>query len=78
MKALEEKIRREGVSVLVGSGNALRKNPVLRTCLEKTFGMKVCVTAHHEEAAYGAAMFSALASGTVSSFAQLKDIIRYE
>ena len=38
---------------LVGSGNGVRKNPVLRQYLEEQFGLKLKLPAHREEAAFG-------------------------
>ena len=48
---------------LVGSGNGIRKNPVLRQYLEEQFGLKLKLPAHREEAAFGAAVFAAAAAG---------------
>ena len=48
---------------LVGSGNAVRKNPVLRRYLEEQFGLPLKLPAHREEAAFGAAVFAAAATG---------------
>ena len=48
---------------LVGSGNGIRKNPVLRQYLEEQFGLRLKLPAHREEAAFGAAVFAAAASG---------------
>lgn len=48
---------------LVGSGNGIRKNPVLRRYLEEQFGLKLKLPAHREEAAFGAAIFAAAAAG---------------
>lgn len=48
---------------LVGSGNGIRKNPVLRRYLEEQFGLKLKLPAHREEAAFGAAVFAAAAAG---------------
>ena len=41
---------------IVGSGNALRKNPLLRKCVQDVFGIPLDLTAGREEAAVGAAM----------------------
>lgn len=48
---------------LVGSGNGVRKNPVLRQYLEEQFGLELKLPAHREEAAFGAAIFAAAAAG---------------
>lgn len=53
----------ENIRELVASGNAIRKNPALKLALERVFGMNVRIPKHREEAAFGAAMFAALASG---------------
>ena len=47
------------VKNLIASGNAVRKNPVLREILSERFGMPVRVPEHTEEAACGAAVFAA-------------------
>ena len=48
---------------LVGSGNAIRKNPVLRRYLTEQFGLPLKLPVHREEAAFGAAVFAAAAAG---------------
>ena len=48
---------------LVGSGNGVRKNPVLRQYLEEQFGLQLKFPVHREEAAFGAAVFAAAAVG---------------
>ena len=48
---------------LVGSGNAVRKNPVLRRYLEEQFNLPLELPVHREEAAFGAAVFAAAAAG---------------
>jgi len=47
-----------GELALVGSGNAVRKNAVLRTILERRFRQTLLVPAHMEEAATGCALFA--------------------
>ena len=47
---------RTGRTVVVGSGNALRKNPLLVKSLSETFGLPVAMTQNQEEAALGAAI----------------------
>lgn len=47
-------ISMEGVPFLVASGNAVRKNPLMITLLEKEFGLSVRVSPFVEEAAIGA------------------------
>jgi len=45
--------------MLIGSGNAIRMNPVLRDIIENDYGMRLNIPAHKEEAAFGAALISA-------------------
>ena len=73
-----EKMPHEHVRTLITSGNAVRKNPALRMMLEQVFGMEIRVPVHREEAAFGAAMFSAMASGCVTDMETLTACIRYE
>ncbi len=56
-------IPHERIRTLVVSGNAVRKNPALREALSETFGLEVVIPANSEEAACGAAVFSARAAG---------------
>lgn len=64
-------------SVLVGSGNGIRKNPVLRRIIERRFGMPLLIPAHTEEAAFGAALCAMVASGTFPDLTAAQKIIRY-
>lgn len=63
----------DAVDTLILSGNAVRKNPALRRMLKRIFGLKTFLPVHTEEAACGAAMFSALASG----YGDIQSCIRY-
>lgn len=60
---------------LVASGNAVRKNPMLRRLLSETFSMPLLLTAHQEEAALGAALLGGVAGGVIS-YPQAKAMIR--
>ena len=62
---------------LVASGNAVRKNPMLRRLLHETFSMPLLLTAQQEEAALGAALLGGIAGGILSC-AQAKSMIRLE
>ena len=64
-----------GITELVGSGNAVRKNPALRLALKRVFGMTPQLPDTCEEAACGAAMYSAAASGAVGSISELSEKI---
>ena len=56
-------------SRLVGSGNGLKLNALLREALAAEFGMQVEVGAQKEEAAVGAALCAAVADGAYASIA---------
>jgi len=57
-------------SVLVGSGNGLKLNPVLRESLETELGMPIQLGRHNEEAAIGAALCAAVADGSFKSISE--------
>lgn len=65
-------------SLLVGSGNAIRRSPALKRAFEKTFGLPMQIPAHQEEAAFGAALFGMTAAGIVPSLALAQALLRYE
>lgn len=55
---------------IVGSGNGLRKNPLLVQILATTFGRDVWLPAHVEEAAFGAALLAGATVGLWPSLAK--------
>lgn len=57
--------RRRTVRCIVGSGNAVRLNPAIRAILRRTFGVRVVVPEHREEAARGAALAAGVGAGVV-------------
>lgn len=57
-------------STLVGSGNGLKLNPVLRESLENELGMSMHLGRHNEEAAIGAALCAAVADGSFASISE--------
>ena len=66
LKAFYDKLPEEvrnGRTVVVGSGNALRMNPLLQEILSQIFGLPVEMTAEAEEAALGAAIACTAAAG---------------
>ena len=62
---------------MVGSGNAIRKNPLLREMAEKMFGMKLDIPAHEEEAACGAAFQAMASAGIADSLEDAQQMITY-
>ena len=66
------------LTMLVGSGNGIRRNPALKKAFEMAFGLPMYIPAHLEEAAYGAALFGLAASGKADSLADAQKLIVYE
>lgn len=64
-------------SRLVGAGNGIRRNPVLRAALESAFGLPMQVPAHTEEAAFGAALLASVGAGERRSLAEASSAIEY-
>ena len=64
-------------SHIVASGGAIRKNNILRKVLEDKFGMIVSVNSVKEEAATGAALFSAYSIGMIEYKDGFGDYIKY-
>ncbi len=65
-----EQMKQAGVAdrtVLVGSGNGVRKNPLLREILSASFELPLQMVSYSEEAAVGAALCAAVASGEFAS-----------
>lgn len=61
---------------MIGSGNAIRRNPALRRAFEKVFRMPMRMPAHQEEAACGAALAAMAAAGIKDTLAQAQALIR--
>ena len=76
--AMYETMPHEHITQLVASGNAIRRNPVLRHALSEVFGMQVLVPAEQEEAAFGAAMFAAVGAGYADNTAELSKWVQYK
>lgn len=62
---------------LVGSGNGIRKNPLMREMAEDMFGLKMEIPVCREEAAYGCALYALFAAGIVSSLEEMQNKIAY-
>jgi len=61
------------VTKIASSGNAIRKSPVLKAYLEEKFGLTLSIPSHREEAAFGAALFAAVASGKYESISAAQE-----
>jgi sedoheptulokinase len=64
-------------SGLVGSGNGIRKNRHLVKISEEKFGTDMKIPAHTEEAAYGAALYGAVASGIFKTADEARKLIKF-
>jgi sugar (pentulose or hexulose) kinase len=64
------------LSRIIGSGNGLRKNPLLVQELARRFERPVFVPVHEEEAAYGAALLAGVHTGLWSNLEQAGSVIR--
>lgn len=62
--------QREGARAahLVGAGNAVRRNPLVREAMTRRLGLPVRMPPYEEEAAVGAALTGAVAAGLFSSY----------
>jgi sugar (pentulose or hexulose) kinase len=64
---------------LIGSGNGVRRNPVLQSALSSMFGLSLELTARTDEAATGAALCASVATGNYDSIAAAsKSFVEYE
>lgn len=63
--------------LLVGSGNAIRRNPALKKAFERAFQMEMRIPAHQEEAAYGAALFAVSAVTKEAALSLSRRCVRY-
>lgn len=68
---------REKRSILIGSGNGLRKNPALQKIFESLFQTKLLTPLHKEEAAFGAALCGLCACGEYDSIEEAQKLIKY-
>ena len=64
--------------LIIGSGNGIKKNDVLKAILENKFGVDVAIPAHQEEAAYGAALSAMVVAGWYKNIGEAQKIISYQ
>ena len=64
--------------VLVGSGNAVRKNRLLAEILSRRFGAELHIPALREEAAVGAALMAAVGAGEFRTPREAAQVLEYE
>lgn len=63
---------------LIGAGNGIRKNALLRHIVAEAFGLTMQVPVHTEEAAYGAALMGAVRAGVFEDVKAVGKVIRYQ
>jgi sedoheptulokinase len=67
----------ERMTLLVGSGNGMRKNELLRDITSRIFRRELRVPRYEEEAAVGAAINGAVAAGVFSGFSDSVSLVQY-
>jgi len=70
-------IKQVKATTLVGSGNGIRKNKHLQRILEELFHLELRIPVHKEDAAYGVALFSLVASGYYENINEAQKVIKY-
>ena len=64
-------------TILVCSGNGLRKNDALKALFARQFGMQAITPVHTEEAAFGASLCGMVAAGAYETIADAQKLIQY-
>ena len=67
----------EPKSLLIGSGNGIRKNKMLCDIMSNKQNLPLSIPAHNEEASYGAAIFSMVANGVYSDVTTAQKLIKF-
>jgi sedoheptulokinase len=62
---------------LIGSGNGLRKNPLMQKRIAARFGMPLSIPLHAEEAAFGCALYALTACGVYGDLAEAQRMVKY-
>ncbi|MDF2514556.1 MAG: hypothetical protein K0S04_4422 [Herbinix sp.] len=66
----------QDTKALIGSGNGIRKNPVLQKVVEDIFGKELYIPIFGEEASCGAALYSLYSSGYFQSLEEIKKVVQ--
>ena len=70
--------RKNAPSFLIGSGNGIRKSPVVRKLFEQKFGIPLYMPNHREEAAFGAALFALSGDGSLTNLREVQQLIHFD
>jgi len=62
---------------LVAAGNGMRENPLLVEIVAEEFSMRVRLSVHREEAAYGAALLGVVGAGIFPDLDAAASVLRY-
>jgi sugar (pentulose or hexulose) kinase len=73
-----ESVGAGGRTRLIGAGNGIRKNALLRQIVGDRFGLQMAVPKHTEEAAFGAALIGAIGNGTFADIKEAGRLIQYK
>ena len=68
----------EAMSEVIGAGNGMRENRLLRECIQREFNLPLRISANREEACTGAAMIAAVGAGALESLDDAVDWFTYE
>ena len=63
---------------IVAAGGAVQKNTVLQRVIADMFGSEPVITRRTDEAATGAALFSAVATGVIPNIEAIAEYITYK
>jgi sedoheptulokinase len=63
---------RNNKTILVGSGNGIRKNHLLHRAFEERFGCPLQISKYREEAAFGASVCAMVGSGHIKNFSDFE------
>jgi sedoheptulokinase len=72
-----EKVISKKHTILIGSGNGLRKSKILQKIFEKKLGMTMQIPVHQEEASLGAAILALAGSNICPSIMEAQKLIKY-
>jgi sedoheptulokinase len=67
--------RRNKIKRIIGSGNAIRMNSLLRSIIEETFGIEMIIPENYEQAAFGACLNAMVSGKYVESYHDLGKFI---
>ena len=74
--AIPDKLR-SNIKTLVGSGNAIRKNEIVKQAASEIFCLPVMIPKNQEEASFGAALCCAVGTGYIRDFHSAGQVIAY-